>query len=53
VSQRVVGGEWKADHLPTGSLPTLKDTGSKGLYWNGEGLSRVNFTTEQLSTNFD
>ncbi|KAL1259324.1 hypothetical protein QQF64_009901 [Cirrhinus molitorella] len=52
VSQRVEGGEWKADHLPTFSFPTLKNTKDKGLHWNGEDLSKVNFTTGQLSTNF-
>ncbi|XP_050986667.1 hemicentin-2 isoform X2 [Labeo rohita] len=52
VSQRVVGGKWKADHLPTVSFPTLTNTEGKGLHWNGEDLSKVNFTTEQLSTNF-
>ncbi|XP_043117622.1 CD4-2 molecule, tandem duplicate 2 [Puntigrus tetrazona] len=53
VSQRVVGAKWKADHLPTVSFPTLKNTGDKGLHWNSEDLSKVNFTTGKLSTNFD
>ncbi|KTF91180.1 hypothetical protein cypCar_00031876 [Cyprinus carpio] len=53
VSQRVVGGRWKADHLPKVSFPTLTNTAGEGLHWNGNGLSKVNFTTGQLSTNFD
>uniref|UniRef100_A0A8C1EJQ4 CD4-2 molecule, tandem duplicate 2 n=1 Tax=Cyprinus carpio carpio TaxID=630221 RepID=A0A8C1EJQ4_CYPCA len=53
VSQRVVGGKWKADHLSDVSFPTLKNTENKGLHWNGKDLSKVNFTTEQLSTKFD
>uniref|UniRef100_A0A8C2IXX7 CD4-2 molecule, tandem duplicate 2 n=1 Tax=Cyprinus carpio TaxID=7962 RepID=A0A8C2IXX7_CYPCA len=53
VSQRVVGGKWKADHLSDVSFPTLNNTENKGLHWNGKDLSKVNFTTEQLSTKFD
>uniref|UniRef100_A0A8C2FDG6 Uncharacterized LOC109070696 n=1 Tax=Cyprinus carpio TaxID=7962 RepID=A0A8C2FDG6_CYPCA len=53
VSQRVVGGRWKADHLPKVSFPTLTNTAGEGLHWNGNDLSKVNFTTGQLSTNFD
>ncbi len=52
VSQRVVGGKWTADHLNGVSFPTLTNTEDKGLHWNGEDLSKVNFTTGQLSTNF-
>uniref|UniRef100_A0A671KHS3 Si:ch73-296e2.3 n=1 Tax=Sinocyclocheilus anshuiensis TaxID=1608454 RepID=A0A671KHS3_9TELE len=53
VFQHVVGGTWKADHLPKVPFPTLTNTPSKGLHWNCEDLSKVNFTTGQLSTNFD
>ncbi|XP_016379642.1 tyrosine-protein kinase-like otk [Sinocyclocheilus rhinocerous] len=53
VFQRVVGGTWKAGHLPKVSFPTLTNTPSKILHWNGKDLSKVNFTTGQLSTNFD
>uniref|UniRef100_A0A671NBC0 Tyrosine-protein kinase-like otk n=1 Tax=Sinocyclocheilus anshuiensis TaxID=1608454 RepID=A0A671NBC0_9TELE len=53
VSQRLVGGKWKADHLPKVSFPTLKNTENKGLHWNGKDSEKVNFTTKQLSTNFD
>uniref|UniRef100_A0A672MYR3 CD4-2 molecule, tandem duplicate 2 n=1 Tax=Sinocyclocheilus grahami TaxID=75366 RepID=A0A672MYR3_SINGR len=53
VSQRLVGGKWKADHLPKVSFPTLKNTENKGLHWNGKNSEKVNFTTKQLSTNFD
>uniref|UniRef100_A0A671T279 Tyrosine-protein kinase-like otk n=1 Tax=Sinocyclocheilus anshuiensis TaxID=1608454 RepID=A0A671T279_9TELE len=53
VFQRVVGGKWKADPLKEVSFPTLTNTPSKGLHWNGKDLSKVNFTTGQLSTIFD
>lgn len=53
VSQRVVSGKWKADHLPADSLPTLKYSESEGLLWNGGNLKRVTFTKEQLSTIYD
>uniref|UniRef100_A0A672LZV2 Lymphocyte activation gene 3 protein-like n=1 Tax=Sinocyclocheilus grahami TaxID=75366 RepID=A0A672LZV2_SINGR len=53
VFQRVVGGTWKANHLPKVSFPTLTNTPNEGLHWSCEDLSKVNFTTGQLSTNFD
>nr|BAO71686.1 CD4-like molecule transcript [Carassius langsdorfii] len=53
VSQRVLGGGWKADHLKEVSFPTLMNTADAGLHWDSKDLSRVNFTTGQLSTNFD
>ncbi|XP_051720529.1 roundabout homolog 2 [Ctenopharyngodon idella] len=53
VSQRVVGGKWTADHLPTVSFPTLKNTETKGLHWSGENSSKLTFTSEQLNINYD
>ncbi|XP_048010155.1 T-cell surface glycoprotein CD4-like isoform X2 [Megalobrama amblycephala] len=53
VSQRVVGGKWTADHLPTVSFPTLKNTETKGLHWSGDNSSKVIFTSDQLSINYD
>nr|BAO71687.1 CD4-like molecule transcript [Carassius langsdorfii] len=52
VSQRVVRGGWKADHLKEVSFPTLTNTNT-GLHWDSKDSSRVNFTIGQLSTNFD
>ncbi|XP_026140314.1 tyrosine-protein kinase-like otk [Carassius auratus] len=52
VSQRVLRGGWKADHLKEVSFPTLTNTNA-GLHWDSKDLSRVNFTIGQLSTNFD
>lgn len=53
VSQPVVGGKWTADHLPTVSFPTLKNTETKGLHWSGENSSKVTFTSEQLNIKYD
>ncbi|CAM4699484.1 unnamed protein product [Leuciscus chuanchicus] len=53
VSQRVVGGKWKADRLPEDFFPTLMNSGSKGLHWNGVNSTKVTFTSGQLSTNYD
>lgn len=53
VSQRVVGGKWKADKLPEESFPTLMNSESKGLHWDGENSTKVTFTSGQLSTNYD
>ncbi|XP_048010164.1 CD4-2 molecule, tandem duplicate 2 isoform X2 [Megalobrama amblycephala] len=53
VSQRVVGGKWTADHLPTVSFPTLKNTETKGLHWSGDDSSKVIFTSDQLNINYD
>ncbi|XP_059423619.1 neuronal cell adhesion molecule-like [Carassius carassius] len=53
VSQHVVGGGWKADHLKEVTFPTLTNTANAGLHWDSKDSSRVNFTTGQLSTNFD
>lgn len=51
VSQNVLGGKWKADHLPTVSFPTLKT--DKGLHWDGVNSSEVKFNIKSLSTNFN
>ncbi|XP_077065965.1 fasciclin-2-like isoform X3 [Siphateles boraxobius] len=52
VSQRVVGGKWEADQHHT-DFPTLMNSESKGLHWNGENSTKVKFTSGQLSTNYD
>ncbi|NP_001352989.1 CD4-2 molecule, tandem duplicate 2 precursor [Danio rerio] len=53
VSQSVLGGEWKADHLPTVPFPTLKNTADEGLHWDGVNSSVVKYNIERLSTNFN
>ncbi|KAK7147569.1 hypothetical protein R3I94_010177 [Phoxinus phoxinus] len=52
VSQRVEGGKWTADQLPSDSFPTLTNS-DKGLHWKGENSTKVTFTSGQLSTNYD
>ncbi|XP_067259693.1 roundabout homolog 2-like isoform X3 [Chanodichthys erythropterus] len=52
VSQRVVGGKWTADHIPTVSFPTL-NTETKGLHWSGNDSSKVTFTSDRLNINYD
>eukprot|EP00067_Danio_rerio_P042734 XP_021328637.1 hemicentin-2 isoform X3 [Danio rerio] len=53
VSQSVLGGKWKADHLPTVPFPTLKNTADEGLHWDGVNSSEVKYNIERLSTNFN
>nr|ABU95649.1 CD4-2 protein [Danio rerio] len=53
VSQSVLGGKWKADHLPIVPFPTLKNTADKGLHWDGVNSSEVKYNIERLSTNFN
>ncbi|XP_056331991.1 hemicentin-2-like isoform X2 [Danio aesculapii] len=53
VSQLVLGGKWKADHLPTVSFPTLKNTAGKGLRWDGVNSSEVKYNIESLGSNFN
>ncbi|XP_067305034.1 CD4-2 molecule, tandem duplicate 2 isoform X2 [Pseudorasbora parva] len=53
VSNRVVGGKWTADHLPSVSFPTLTNSESKGLHWNGENSSKVVFTRERLGISYN
>ncbi|XP_056331989.1 hemicentin-2-like isoform X2 [Danio aesculapii] len=53
VSQLVLGGKWKADHLPTVSFPTLKNTAGKGLHCDGVNSSEVKYNIETLGSNFN